>query len=62
MIDALLGVVILLGVATLAVAIDALRSWRRAEGLGEDRYELLRDQRERLDMLREERRMLTEQL
>src|SRR5215203_7406094 len=62
MISALLGVTVLVGVATLAVAIGALRSSRRSEGLGENCHELLRDQRDRLDMLREERRMLTEQL
>ena len=49
MIDALLGAVLLVGVATLAVAIGALRSSRRSEGLGENRYELLRDQQERLE-------------
>ena len=62
MIGALLGVVVLVGVATLVVAIGALRSSRRSEGLSEARYELLRDQRDQLDMLREERRMLTEEL
>jgi type II secretory pathway pseudopilin PulG len=45
MIDALLAVVLLVGLATLAVAIGALRSSRRRlEELGENRYELLRDQ------------------
>src|SRR5215203_7253460 len=62
MIHELLGVILLVGVATLAVTIGTLRSSRRSEGLGEDRYELLRDQDDRLEMLREERRMLTEQL
>src|SRR5215210_8141418 len=62
MIDALLGVVLLVGVATLAVAIGALRSSRRSEGLGEDRHELLRDQHDRLEMMREERRMVAEEL
>ncbi len=62
MIDALLAIVFLVGVATLAVAIGALRSSRRSEGLGENRFELLRDQHERLELLREERRMLIEQL
>ena len=61
MIGALLGVVSLVGVATLVVAVGALRSSRRSEGLSEARYELLRDQRDQLDMLREERRMLTEE-
>jgi hypothetical protein len=62
MVGALLGVVVLVGVATLVVAIGALRSSRRSEGLSEARYELLRDQRDRLEMLRDERRMLTEEL
>ena len=62
MTDLLLPAVLLFSVVTLAVAIGALRSSRRSEGLGENRYELLRDQNERLEMLREERRMLTEQL
>src|SRR5215204_264659 len=62
MIHELLGVILLVGVATLAVTIGTLRSSRRSEGLGEDRYELLRDQHDRLEMMREERRMLTEQL
>src|ERR687889_561249 len=62
MTDLLLPAVFLVTLVTLAVAIGALRSSRRSETLGEDRYELLRDQHERLEMLREERRMLTEQL
>ena len=51
-----------LGIATLGVASGALRSALRAEKLGEDRFELLRDQHERLELLREERRVLTEEL
>src|SRR5829696_5355246 len=51
-----------LGVATLGVALGALRSARRSEQLGEDRFELLRDQGERLELMREERRTLTEEL
>src|SRR5215210_6835049 len=62
MMNLLLPVVLLISIATLAVAISALRSSRRSEGLGEDRYELLRDQHDRLEMMYEERRMLTEQL
>src|SRR5215208_3052245 len=62
MIDAVLGVVLLIGLATLIVAIGALRSSRRSEGLGESRYELLRDHQERLELLREERRTLLEEL
>lgn len=37
-----------LGVANLVAAIGALRGTRRAEGLEEGRFELLRDQHERL--------------
>src|SRR5215203_5642496 len=62
MLDLLLPGVFFVSIVTLAIAIGTLRSSRRSEGLGEDRYELLRDQHDRLEMLREERRMLTEQL
>ena len=51
-----------LGVANLVAAIGAMQSARRAEELGEDRFELLRDQQERLELLREERRMLLDEL
>ena len=51
-----------LGIATLVVAVGAQRSALRAEKLGEDRIELLRDQQERLELLREERLVLTEEL
>src|SRR3712207_9545295 len=50
--------VFMVGIAILAVSIGALRRSRRSEGLGENRYELLRDQQERLELLREERRTL----
>ena len=52
----------ILGVCTFLVALGALRSARRAEQLGEGRYELLRDQAERLELLREERKTLIEEL
>src|SRR5918994_27726 len=51
-----------LGVANVVAALGALRGARRAEELGEGRFELLRDQHERLELLREERRMLLEEL
>ncbi len=51
-----------LGIVTLVVASGALRSALRAEKLGEDRFELLRDQQQRLELLREERRVLSEEL
>jgi hypothetical protein len=60
--DALLLIILVVSIASLAVPIRTLRSSRRAEDLGEDCYELLRDQHDRLEMLRDERRMLTEQL
>jgi hypothetical protein len=41
-----------LGVANLVAAVAALRGARRAEELGEGRFELLRDQHERLELLR----------
>jgi hypothetical protein len=51
-----------LGAATLGVAVGVLRSTRRSERLGEDRFELLRDQGDRLELVREERRTLTQEL
>ena len=62
MMDLLLPVILLASIASFTVAILTFRSSRRSENLGQDRYELLRDQQDRLEMLREERRMLTEQL
>ena len=62
MMDLLLPSVLLVSIVTLVIAIVTLRSSRRSEGLGEDRYELLREQHDRLEMLREERRMLVEEL
>src|SRR5215210_7799860 len=62
MMDLLLPGVLLVSIVTLVITIGTLRSSRRSEDLGEDRYELLRDQRDRLDLLREERRTLTEEL
>ncbi len=50
------------GVANLGAAIGALRGTRRAEELREGRFELLRDQHDRLELLREERRMLLDEL
>jgi hypothetical protein len=62
MIYALLCVVLLVGVATLTVALRIMWSSRRSEGLAQERTELLRDQHERLEFWRDERRMLTEEL
>ena len=49
-------------VRTLGVAVGTLRSAHRSEQLGEDRFELLHDQHGRLELLREERRVLIEEL
>jgi chromosome segregation ATPase len=62
MIGMLLVTVLLVAIATLVAILVTLRSSRRAEELGEDRYELLRDQQEYLELLREERRMLIDKL
>jgi chromosome segregation ATPase len=62
MIDVLLSAVLVVGIATLAIAVRTLWSSRRSEGLGEGRYDLLRDQHDRLELLREERRVLLEEL
>jgi hypothetical protein len=51
-----------LGVVNLVAAVGALRGARRSEELGEGRFELLRDQHERLELLREERTMLLDEL
>jgi chromosome segregation ATPase len=55
-------VIFLTCIATLVVGIRILQSSRRSEVLGEDRNELLRDQYERLELLREERQVLIEKL
>lgn len=66
MIDVLLPVFsmlsLVIGIATLVVAALVLRSSRRSEEIGEARIELLRDQQERLELLREERKMLMQEL
>jgi chromosome segregation ATPase len=62
MIVVLLPAVLVVGVVTLAVAVRNLLITRRSEELGEGRYELLRDQHDRLELLREERRMLVDEL
>ena len=59
---ALLAVILLIGIAIFTVGVFALRSSRRSEALGESRYELLQDQHDRLELLREERRVLLEEL
>ncbi len=59
---ALLGSILSVSIVTLAVVTRTLRSSRRSEALGEDRYELLSDHRDRLESLQEERQMLLEEL
>jgi hypothetical protein len=62
MIDVLLPAILVVGIVTLAVAVLTLWSSRRSEELGEGRYELLRDQHHRLELLREERQVLVDEL
>ncbi len=57
-----LGLLVVIGAATLAVAASTLRSARRAERGGDERLEILREQRERLKLMYQERRMLEEEL
>jgi hypothetical protein len=52
----------ILGVVTFLGALGALWSACRAKELAQRRYELLRDEAERLELLREERKTLTEEL
>lgn len=59
---ALLGSILLVSILTLAATVRTLRSSRRSEALGESRYELLSDQWNRLEILHEERRMLSDEL
>jgi biopolymer transport protein ExbB/TolQ len=57
-----LGLLVVIGVATLAIAARTLRSARRAERGGDERLEILREQQERLKVMYQERRMLEEEL
>jgi hypothetical protein len=50
------------GLVTLVVAVLVLGSARRSEQTGEERLEMLHEQRERLNYLHEERRLLLEEL
>jgi hypothetical protein len=49
-------------VAVLVLVWLGLQSSRRTERVGDERLEMLREQRERLEFMREERRMLEEEL
>ena len=57
-----LGLLVVIGVATLATAARTLRSSRRAERGGDERLEILREQQECLKVMYQERRMLEEEL
>ena len=58
----ILGLLVVIGVATLATAARTLRSTRRAEQGGDERLEILREQQERLKVMFQERHMLEEEL
>jgi hypothetical protein len=62
MTDVLIPIALLVNIVTLAAAVGGLRSARRSEGISENRYDLLRDQHDQLELLREERRMLVQEL
>ncbi len=57
-----LGLLVVIGVTTLAIAARTLRSARRAERGGDERLEILREQQERLKLIYQERHMLEEEL
>ncbi len=57
-----LGLLVVIGAATLATAARTLRAARRAERGGDERLEILREQQERLKLMYQERRMLEEEL
>jgi hypothetical protein len=54
--------VLLVSIASLVIAILIYQVSRRSADFGADRYELLRDQDRRLELLREERQVLREEL
>ena len=62
MIEASLLAIVVIATANLIAATLTLRSSLRSEGLGESRHELLREQQERLELLREERLTLLDEL
>jgi hypothetical protein len=49
-------------IAVLVLAWLGLQSTRRVEQVGDERLEMMREQRERLEFMRDERRMLEEEL
>ncbi len=62
LLEGLLGLLVVIGAATLAIAARTLRSARRAERGGDERLEILREQQERLKLMYQESRMLEEEL
>ncbi len=56
------GASLITSVTILYVVLKVLRSTHRAERAGGERLEILREQQQRLGFLREERRMLEEEL
>lgn len=62
MTDLILSGVLLLSIATFAVVILVLRTSQRSAHTGERRYDLLLNQRDVIEMLREERQMLSGEL
>ena len=58
----LAGGSLIVSVTILSVVSAVLRSTRRTERAGDERLEILREQQQRLGVLREERRMLEEEL
>jgi hypothetical protein len=53
---------LLASVAALVVALRILQSVHRSELSGEERLEILREQQQRLEFMREERRLLLEEI
>ena len=62
LLGAALSLLVLIGVATLAIAARTLRSARRAERGGDERLEILREQQERLKLMYQERHILQQEL
>jgi hypothetical protein len=58
----LAGGSLVVSIAVLVLVWSGLRSTRRVEQVGEERLEMLREQRERLQFMSEERRMLEQEL
>jgi hypothetical protein len=53
---------LLASVITLVVALRILQSAHRSENSGEERLQILREQQQRLEFMREERRLLLEEI